>query len=87
MSIEFGSIHNYYERQVLESVRGCVADGTDDDCIADIACVALNHLPPRYIRHDVDMRFYLSPEERAEIDQKVTRAVEDAIRFVVSDDP
>ncbi|PCJ21764.1 MAG: hypothetical protein COB04_02255 [Gammaproteobacteria bacterium] len=87
MSIEFGSIHNYYERQVLEAVRSTVVAGTDDDSIADIACVALNHLPPRYIRHDVDMRFYLSPEERMEIDRKVMRAVEDAIKFVVSADP
>lgn len=82
MSIEFGSIHNYYESQVVEAVQLAVADGTDEDQVADIACVALNHLPPRYIRHDVDMRFYLSPEERAEIERKVNVAVADAIRFV-----
>ncbi|PCI50042.1 MAG: hypothetical protein COB51_03625 [Moraxellaceae bacterium] len=85
MSIEFGSIHNYYEGQVMEAVRDAVSDGTDSESVADIACVALNHLPPRYIRHDVDMRFYLSPEESAEMKRKVHIAVEDAIRFVVAE--
>ena len=85
MTIEFGSIHNYYENQVVEEVLLAVAAGTDEESVADIACVALNHLPPRYIRHDVDMRFYLSPEERAEIERKVKVAVKDAIRFVVTE--
>lgn len=86
MSIDFGSIHNYYEGQVMEAVREAVSDGTDLERVADIACVALNHLPPRYIRHDVDMRFYLSPEESAEMKRKVHIAVEDAIRFVIAED-
>jgi hypothetical protein len=52
------------------------------DLVADIACVALNHLPPRYVRHTVDMAFYLSPRERQEMEEKVAEAVRTAIAFV-----
>lgn len=77
------SIHNYYEAQVLEEiVRQSEAARDDMELLADVACVALNHLPPRYIRHDVDMTFFLSPQEQAEIADKVTRAVRDALKYV-----
>lgn len=77
------AIHNHYERMVLEEVQRALPDRQDEyDLLADIACVALNHLPPRYIRHQVDMMFYLSPRERMEMEDKVTKAVADAIAFV-----
>ena len=79
------SVHNFYERVVLEKVREFNrARGLDADTLADIACVALNRLPPRYIRHDVDMAFYLSPFEYDEIEQKVQQALSAAIHFVES---
>lgn len=84
---ELDSIHNYYEGLVFASLREKL--GTrfgNNDYTADIACVALNHLPPRYIRHDVDMAFYLSPNERQEMLEKVNTAVETAIEFVDSSD-
>ena len=80
---EFNDIHNYYESLVHETVLEL--DGRarkDNDFLADVSCVALNHLPPRYIRHDVDMNFYMSPIERDEIEKKVKTAVTDAIAFV-----
>ena len=76
-------IHNYYERMVLEEIRRVLPD-RGGDLVADIACVALNHLPPRYIRHDVDMAFYLSPREQMEMEEKVRTAVQQAISFVQS---
>lgn len=77
------SIHNYYERMVLEEIHRTLPDRRDEsDLIADVACVALNHLPPRYIRHDVDMAFYLSPREQIEMEEKVKNAVQQAIIFV-----
>jgi hypothetical protein len=76
------SIHNYYERMVLEEIRRALPERDDPDQLADIACVALNHLPPRYIRYEVDMVFYLSPRERMEMEDKVAKAVADAIVFV-----
>jgi len=55
----------------------------DADFLADVSCVALNHLPPRYIRHDVDMSFFMSPVELQEISIKVQKAVDNAITFVM----
>jgi hypothetical protein len=43
--------------------------------LADMACVALNQLLPRYIRHDVDFNFYLSEAER----QENVRQIEDSV--------
>lgn len=83
-SLDFDSIHNYYEQLVFEKLKQKVSLGVlTDEYITDIACVALNHLPPRYIRHDVDMAFYLSPNEYEEIDQKVANAIEYAVSFVL----
>ena len=80
---DIDSIHNYYERLVVDllaSKQGEFELTTDE--IADVACVALNRLPPRYIRHDVDMAFYLSPDEYHETEKKVEAAVKEAVTFV-----
>jgi hypothetical protein len=80
---DLDSIHNYYEGLVLDQIQRSIPERLDNgDYIADIACVALNHLPPRYIRYSVDMAFYLSPEERQEMLDKVKLAVNDAINVV-----
>lgn len=77
------SFHNYYERLVREAVIEQEPQAaTDFDLLADVSCVALNHLPPRYIRHDVDMSFYMSPIELDEVMNKVNQAVKHAIEFV-----
>lgn len=77
------TFHNYYENLVLREIQSQLGEKpVDSDFIADAACVALNHLPPRYVRHDVDMAFYLSPKESAEMEEKVTAAVREAIAFV-----
>ncbi|UTA46595.1 late competence development ComFB family protein [Simiduia sp. 21SJ11W-1] len=77
------SIHNYYELQVLDEIANRSSRALEDaDFMADVACVALNHLPPRYIRHDVDMSFFLSPQEQEEMQKKVRKAVKDALKYV-----
>lgn len=79
-------IHNFYERRVIEEIykqSERVKDG-DRNFLADVACVALNRLPPRYIRHDVDMTFFTSPQEMIEIETKVNQAVQQAIDYVNS---
>lgn len=77
------SVHNYYEHMVIAEIHKQIGDkvvGTD--FVADVACVALNHLPPRYIRYDVDMAFYLSPKESMEMEEKVSTVVREALAFV-----
>lgn len=84
-------IENWYEKILFEKIRTMSQDQLDhpletppfDSAMwADIACLALNHLPPRYVRHTVDMRFYLSPQEHREIDQRVNDALKNAITYV-----
>ena len=75
--------HNFYERLVLEEIlRTESAAHDDEEFRADVACVALNHLPPRYVRHDVDMSFFLSPQEYIEIEKKISKAVKKAVYHV-----
>ena len=80
---DLSNVHNYYERMVTATLLETSARAREDlDFHADTSCVALNHLPPRYIRHDVDMTFFLSPVEYEEMQQKVKHAVDYAIQFV-----
>ncbi len=80
----FASVHNYYEKLVVESLINMNKRAEEDsDFLADVCCVALNHLPPRYIRHDVDMTFFMSPVELYETTEKVREAVADAISYVL----
>ncbi len=81
----YGSVHNYYEKLVFQQImRANDRAKTDHNFLADVACVALNRLPPRYVRHDVDMTFFLSPTELDEITDKVVFAVNDAVSYVES---
>lgn len=80
--MSYESVHNYYERAVIEYLRERMEVDCAADKLADIACVTLNHLPPRYIRHDVDMSFYLSPQEQLEMSEKVRQETESAIKLV-----
>ena len=52
------------------------------DMLADVACVALNRLPARYVRHDVDLMFYLTEQERHAIDSAMEEALAFAFGFV-----
>lgn len=82
MSIE--QIHNYYERLVLDEVIRRVRDDPEvtADMVADMACVALNRLPARYVRHDVDLVFYLTEAERQQSEMAMDAAIDQAIRLV-----
>jgi hypothetical protein len=82
---EFESIHNYNERAVFQAVLKALPEHPHikgKELLADIACVALNRLPPRYIRHEVDFAFYLSEKERHEIEQAIAESVKFAYEFV-----
>ena len=84
MSIE--QIHNYYERLVVDEVIHRVRDNPDvtADMVADIACVALNRLPARYVRHDVDLVFYLTEAERHQSEKAMDTAIVDAMTLLLS---
>jgi hypothetical protein len=76
-------IHNYYEKLVMQYFVSAKFDEKySTDFIADLTCVVLNQLPTRYIRHEVDMAFYLPPSERFEMESKVKDAITKAVEFM-----
>lgn len=84
MSADFTPIHNYYEQQVVTSVTDLAASYPllTEDHLPDVACVALNRLPPRYIRHQVDLAFHMTEKERQDSEQLIRDAVVYAFEFV-----
>ena len=86
MPLDFSSIRNHHEqavfRAVLETAPQFPGVSHRPELMIDVACVALNRLQPRYIRHEVDFAFYLSEKERSESERQVADAVDFAFGFV-----
>lgn len=86
MNVDFASIHNHNEQAVFDAVLARAprfpALAGDRELLADVACVALNRLPPRYIRHAVDLAFYQGEGERQAAQRALEDAVERAFAFV-----
>ena len=86
MTPDFTSVRNHNERAVYDAVMRQAPQfpgvAHSAELLADVACVALNRLPPRYIRHEVDFVFYLSERERGDSDRQLAEAVEYAFGFV-----
>jgi hypothetical protein len=84
MVFNFEQVHNYYERLVFEQVAHLSASypAYSADMLVDVACVALNRLPARYVRHDVDLMFYLTEQERHGIENSLEEAIAFAFSFV-----
>ena len=81
-------IHNYYESLVTDYVRRTITNlfpgkASDQELMDDIACIALNQLPARYVRHQVDTSFYLTAVDREEMEGKIRDAVDQAIDHII----
>lgn len=85
--LDFSVVQNYYRRLVVEHI---VSEyGVSDlaqvpGALEDVACLALNRLPPRYVRHKVDAAFYLDREELGEMQRQVRAAVQYAVERVAA---
>ncbi|GAA6135999.1 late competence development ComFB family protein [Oceaniserpentilla sp. 4NH20-0058] len=76
-------IRNYYENKVVDAINHQVIEkGFSHEQLVDLACLALNNLPTRYYRHEVDLAFYMSAQEHEEINTKVHKAVKEAIAYL-----
>ena len=76
-------IHNYYEHLVLERIEILgLNKSKEENYLADLCCLALNQIPPRYIRFEVDMSFYLAQSERQQMQMNAVNAVNQAISFL-----
>jgi hypothetical protein len=76
-------IHNYYEHLVLERIEMLgLNKSKDEDYLADLFCLALNQIPPCYIRFEVDMSFYLAQSERQQMEMNAVNAINQALSFL-----
>jgi hypothetical protein len=76
-------IHNYYEAKVVQAISEIAGNrGYENEQMVDLACLALNNLPTRYFRHEVDLAFYMSAHEHEDIDRRVKQSVMDAIAYI-----
>ncbi|UAA37781.1 late competence development ComFB family protein [Paraneptunicella aestuarii] len=76
-------VHNYYEHLVLERIGQLGLQETKDaDYLADLCCMALNQVPPKYIRYEVDMAFFLSSEERMKMEKEVADAIDNSVKVL-----
>lgn len=80
--MHFESIHNYYEVLVVEHIMNTLGrePGVEQGFLEDVACLALNQLPPRYVRHDEDIAVFLTVRAREKMQQRVSEAVLEAAR-------
>ncbi len=83
-------ITNYYEPLVVSAVQHYATQHlanpplATDDLLEDAACIALNQLPTRYIRHYIDASFFMSANERARMEAEVEHAVHQAFERLLA---
>lgn len=83
--MDFTSIHNYYEHLVFNYLKDhelAKSHFVDEDFVLDIACYALGKLPARYIRHEIDMAFFVDISEREAMEKHVKEVVDEAITYI-----
>ena len=83
--MDFTSIHNFYEHLVIDYLQVEILPKHTEqptDFFLDIACFALSKLPSRYMRHEIDMAFYLESEERAQMMDEVKKTVDEAVIYI-----
>lgn len=84
--MSFQSVHNHQEGIVYELITALSsrypALSGNEELLADVACLALNSLSPRYIRHEVDLHFFMTDGERALNQAAARKAVEAAFERI-----
>jgi len=83
--MDFTSIHNFYEHLVIDYLQAEILPKHTEqptDFFLDVACFSLSKLPSRYMRHEIDMAFYLESEERAKMMDEVKKTVDDAVIYI-----
>jgi len=78
-------IHNFYEHLVLKEIERQGLNLTlNANQMADLCCLTLNQLPSHYIRHDVDMIYFLTDAKRTEMEKNVIESLKLAQQKVQS---
>lgn len=84
LQVDFSSVHNHYERRVFEAVLQRASDYPylDAEVLPDVACVALNRMGSRYIRHAIDLTFNMTEKQRSAMEENLHGAVTYAFELV-----
>ena len=85
--MNFASLYNYYEHLVFDYISNDLVDRyseREEEFFLDVACYSLTRLPSRYIRHEIDMIYYLAPGEHDEMQKRVKQVVDSAAEFISS---
>ena len=83
--MNFVNLYNYYEHLVFDHINQQLVEQykeQDEEFFLDVACYALTRLPARYIRHEIDMIYYLAPGEQDEMEKRVVDTVGSAAKFI-----
>ncbi len=83
--MNFASLYNYYEHLVFAYIGDVLEQQypeREEEFFLDVACYSLTRLPSRYIRHEIDMIYYLAPGERTEMENRVATTMDDAAEFI-----
>jgi hypothetical protein len=84
--MDFSSVYNTHEKTIFEAVASSAqrypAIADDASLLADVACVALNRMPPHYIRHGADLAFFSTEKERQAVLRNVAESVDFAFGYV-----
>ena len=83
--MNFASLYNYYEHLVFDHITHHLMENypaQDEEFFLDVACYSLTRLPSRYIRHEIDMVYYLAPGEHEEMEKRVAQTVDNAAKFI-----
>ncbi|KRW51078.1 hypothetical protein AO724_07965 [Aeromonas allosaccharophila] len=76
-------IHNFYEHLVLKEIeKQDLQQKLTGDQMADLCCLTLNQLPSHYIRHDVDMIYFLTDAKRTEMEKLVVTSLKQALQKI-----
>lgn len=86
--MNFESARNHQETLVFARVTQLAPSylhlAWSEEMLVDAACLALNMLKPRYIRHSIDMMYHNSDADRVNEEAVVASAVAEAFKLVES---
>jgi competence protein ComFB len=83
--VNYSSVYNFYEHLVFDCIAtelDSLYAQNDEEFFLDVACYALTRLPSRYIRHEIDMAYYLGQGERTEMAERVKEVVLESAEFI-----
>jgi hypothetical protein len=79
-------LSNFQELLVYERVKAYAGQypfTQDDGLLEDIACIALNSLKPRYVRHLANLKRHMTDDQRRTYETEAEAAVRAAFEYVL----